>query len=86
LATVSPKQTRRPAEKGSQLPGLVGFIFPLSSRYRYGSNVSGSLQYFGSWWSAQWLIRTVVPLGTSYPPILNSHNSAYSMTKYRWEK
>ena len=45
--TGSPRHTRLPAPNGSQFSGLVS-IFPVSFRYRYGSNFSTSFQKLAS--------------------------------------
>ena len=63
----SPKQTRRPAEKGRKRSTFGGTKSPSSSRNRSGLKTSGSSQISGSWWRDHTFIKTVVPLGMPYP-------------------
>ena len=67
FATISPRHTRLPAEKGSQLSGFDPSL-PCSSRNLSGLKTSTSSHTLGSWCRAHWLITTIVSLGTSYFP------------------
>ena len=67
LANDSPKQPRRPAEKGRKGSAVGGTKSLSLLRNLWGLKLLGASQISGSWWRDHKLINTVVPFGMWHP-------------------